>query len=222
MDKSVTKITLLAAGVAAALTLGGMPTVDAQEVEREAEEIERNAQREAREAERATRREAREARREAREEGREAGEVGRTDDTQDTQVARAGNAAGMAHPPVQSLDVERGDQGAYLVDGRGYALYLLEEDDGGESRCYEQCAEQWPPAMVDGRPTVDNRRIDEDELGTIERTDGRMQLTYDDHPLYYYYRDSAPGQVTGHDIHDEWGGWYLVTPDGDKLEQGGD
>src|SRR5690606_26093676 len=113
-----------------------------------------------------------------------------------------------------------GEHGEFLVDGRGYALYLLEEDDDDESRCYDQCAEQWPPALVarDAQPSVDSRAIEEDELDTFEREDGSMQLTYDDHPLYYYYRDTAPGQATGHDIHDEWGGWYLVTPDGDKLE----
>jgi hypothetical protein len=50
-------------------------------------------------------------------------------------------------------------------------------------------------------------------LGSITRTDGTQQLTYNDIPLYYWINDKAPGDTTGQDVGDVW---YIVVP-GQKL-----
>ena len=52
----------------------------------------------------------------------------------------------------------------------------------------------------------------------MTRPDGATQVTFNGRPLYRYAKDSGPGAVTGQDVHDQWGEWYLVTPAGDALE----
>jgi Secreted repeat of unknown function len=50
-------------------------------------------------------------------------------------------------------------------------------------------------------------------LGTTRRRDGRVQVTYRGHPLYYYVHDS-PGRILCHDVFEYGGTWLVVAPDG--------
>jgi predicted lipoprotein with Yx(FWY)xxD motif len=51
-------------------------------------------------------------------------------------------------------------------------------------------------------------------LGTTQRTDGTVQVTYDKWPLYLWVVDSAPGDVTGQDLNNLGGKWYVITAQG--------
>lgn len=109
----------------------------------------------------------------------------------------------------------------YLADGEGRALYLLESDAPGESSCTDACAETWPPYVVEaGARMAGNPELRQELLGTTSRDDGTTQLTYGGHPLYYYSEDTGAGDVNGQEVTDEWGEWYLVTPDGEPLDEG--
>lgn len=114
--------------------------------------------------------------------------------------------------------------GDFLVDPNNMSLYMFEKDHIGtgfteadfEVNCYDECEIAWPPLIVQG-PDHGFRagtRIREDLLGVIQRTDGRMQLTYNFIPLYYYKGDSKAGDTNGHLINANGGLWYLITPDG--------
>jgi predicted lipoprotein with Yx(FWY)xxD motif len=46
-----------------------------------------------------------------------------------------------------------------------------------------------------------------------------MQVVYNQHPLYYFVKDQGPGQTAGQDVHGFGGEWYLLTPEGEKLEE---
>jgi predicted lipoprotein with Yx(FWY)xxD motif len=93
---------------------------------------------------------------------------------------------------------------AVLTNARGFTLYWFAPDSVSKSRCYGTCAVYWPP--VTGAPTagpgVSGR------LGTIKRSDGSLQATYDGHPLYTYIGDSAPGQASGNRVNLNGGLWY--------------
>jgi len=52
------------------------------------------------------------------------------------------------------------------------------------------------------------------KLGTIRRSDGITQVTYDHHPLYSYVGDSAPGQANGNNINLNGGLWHEMTVSG--------
>lgn len=98
--------------------------------------------------------------------------------------------------------------GSYLTDAEGRTLYRFENDSEGESTCYDQCAENWPPFTSEG-PLV----LPEDgvpgELTFIERDDGTQQVAYNGMPLYYFAQDDEVGDTTGHEV---GGVWFVVNP----------
>jgi predicted lipoprotein with Yx(FWY)xxD motif len=93
-----------------------------------------------------------------------------------------------------------------LTNAKGFTLYSFAPDTPAASKCYGSCAVYWPP--VTGTPAaspgVPGR------IGTIKRTDGSEQLTYNGHPLYTYIADTAPGQARGNNIDLNGGVWHEV------------
>jgi len=108
--------------------------------------------------------------------------------------------------------------GTALVDGSGRALYLFESDTGSASTCTG--ASGWPPLPAQaGLPAATGAGPDA-QLGSAPRSDGGAQRTYHGHPLYYYVGDQNPGDTRGQGL-DQFGAhWYLVQPDGSKLDNG--
>lgn len=104
--------------------------------------------------------------------------------------------------------------GKVLVDGEGMTLYLFTPDAQGASTCTGQCAETWPPLAVEGEPVAGDG-VDEGLLGTVERDDGTTQVTYDDHPLYTFAPDEAPGDVNGQGVNEVW---WVVSAEGEAIE----
>ena len=104
------------------------------------------------------------------------------------------------------------DVGEILVDQDGFTLYLFLPDNQGTPTCNGACAVTWPP-FEDGDVGV-GAGIDPDLLGSVERNDGTVQVTYNDWPLYYYSLDIAPGDNRGQGI---GGNWWGVDPDGEPV-----
>ncbi|WP_205422186.1 hypothetical protein [Marinobacter sp. Arc7-DN-1] len=128
----------------------------------------------------------------------------------------AGLPAANAAEPARVTVAEKSPFGAYLADSEGRSLYLFEADEAGKSTCYDACANAWPPYTTSGEPWA-GKGVDADALGTLERRDGTMQVTYDGWPLYYFIKDKAPGDTRGQDINGFGAEWYLVTPCGQKV-----
>jgi predicted lipoprotein with Yx(FWY)xxD motif len=97
-----------------------------------------------------------------------------------------------------------------LTNARGRTLYWFAPDTATRSACYGTCAAYWPPVRgaATAGPGVTGR------LGTITRSDGPVQATYDGHPLYTYVGDTAAGQANGNRLNLNGGLWYEVTPSG--------
>jgi len=114
--------------------------------------------------------------------------------------------------------VQTDPEGRFLTDAEGMSLYLFEADSDNTSTCYDACAEAWPPLLSEGQPTAGGQ-VDAAKLSTIERKDGTAQVTYDGWPLYYFVKDEAPGDTNGQDVEGFGAEWYLVAPDGEKLEE---
>jgi predicted lipoprotein with Yx(FWY)xxD motif len=95
------------------------------------------------------------------------------------------------------------DLGEILVDQEGMTLYLFEPDEASESTCYDECAANWPP--LEGPATAEG--IDAELLGTTERTDGMVQVTYNGWPLYHFAGDQSPGDANGQGLQDVW--WVM-------------
>jgi predicted lipoprotein with Yx(FWY)xxD motif len=97
-----------------------------------------------------------------------------------------------------------------LTNSKGMTLYWFAPDTPTKSACYGSCAAYWPPVYGAQKagPGVTGT------LGTIRRSDGTIQATYDGHPLYTYIGDSAPGQATGNNINLNGGLWHEVLASG--------
>ena len=111
--------------------------------------------------------------------------------------------------------------GEYLADKAGRPLYMFTGDKNGESACYDACAQTWQSVIaLQGTPSAGSAGVQPAMLGTTRRRDGNMQVTYNKHPLYYYQRDQGASAPAGNDVKDAGGEWYVVTPAGEKAEEG--
>ena len=126
------------------------------------------------------------------------------------------NKHGKAPDRAEGTTVTVGDSefGEMLFDSSQQAIYIFENDSKGETVCYDACAEAWPPVSTEGEP-VAGKGVDPSLLGTVERRDGTLQVTYADQPLYYYAHE-APGEVRCHNVDLNGGLWWVVGPDGTR------
>lgn len=108
--------------------------------------------------------------------------------------------------------------GEHLAAQDGHVVYLFSGDRENESICYDACALAWPPVVTEGEP-VAGEGVDAAKLGTAERRDGEIQVTYSGAPLYYFIQDNAPGDTAGQGTQGFGGSWHLVSPDGEKIEE---
>ena len=123
----------------------------------------------------------------------------------DTDTTAAAGADG-------GVSVADSEFGEILVDPEGFTLYVFTQDTGGESVCYDACAELWPP--VDASTPISSD-LDAAMFGSTTRTDGSEQLTVNGMPLYLYTPDTSPGDVTGQGFNDVW---FVVDPQGNMIE----
>lgn len=111
--------------------------------------------------------------------------------------------------------------GRVLVDGRGRTLYLFAKDKHGKSACAGKCAGFWPPLFTSGKPLA-SAGAKASLLGTAKRADGRLQVTYNHHPLYTFVKDTRKGQTNGEEVNAFGAEWYAVSPAGAKVEKADD
>lgn len=104
--------------------------------------------------------------------------------------------------------------GTVLTNAQGDTLYWFAIDTPMTSKCTGSCTSYWHPLL--GKPSVAAGATLPGKLGTITRSGGQLQATYDGHPLYTYVGDSAPGQATGNGSNASGGLWWAMTPSGAK------
>jgi predicted lipoprotein with Yx(FWY)xxD motif len=93
-----------------------------------------------------------------------------------------------------------------LTTLKGRSLYSLSVETNGRFVCTGTCLSTWHPLVVPAgaRPTGPVR------LSTIERPDGRSQVTYRGRPLYRFGGDAKPGDVNGEGFKDV-GTWHAAV-----------
>ena len=96
---------------------------------------------------------------------------------------------------------------AVVTNAKGFTLYWFVPDTATKSNCNGSCATYWPP--VKGPATAGAGVTG--KLGTIKRSDGSTQATYNGHPLYTYVGDTAAGQAKGNGINLSGGVWHEVA-----------
>jgi predicted lipoprotein with Yx(FWY)xxD motif len=99
-----------------------------------------------------------------------------------------------------------------LTGPHGFTLYWFAPDTPARSACYGTCAGYWPPVTVTGTPSAGSGVTG--RLGTIKRSGGTTQVTYNGHPLYTYVGDTTPGQAFGNNLKLNGGLWHEMTVHG--------
>ena len=125
-----------------------------------------------------------------------------------TAAPASGGASGVATVSASSTML-----GSILVDGSGRTLYLFAKDQPNQSACAGACVAAWPVDQTSGTPKAGSG-VKASLLGTITRSDGSTQVTYNKHPLYYFARDSGAGQQNGQGLDAFGAKWFVVTPAG--------
>ena len=97
-----------------------------------------------------------------------------------------------------------------LTNASGLTVYTFAADAPGKSNCYGSCASYWPP--VTGSPSVAPGIPG--TFGTITRTGGIKQVTWNGHPLYTYVGDRGPGQASGNNLNLNGGLWHEIVVHG--------
>jgi predicted lipoprotein with Yx(FWY)xxD motif len=130
-------------------------------------------------------------------------------------VAACGTNARASGPVYEVRAATVPGLGRILVDGKGFTLYMYVPDhDRGRSRCFDVCAQQWPPLVLPGkvRRPIAGPGVRAALLGTTRRPGGPLQVTYNGWPLYLYRDDGQPGQVTGQAV--DMGLWFVLSVSG--------
>jgi predicted lipoprotein with Yx(FWY)xxD motif len=138
-----------------------------------------------------------------------------------SRAASYGSAAPASAATSSSATIatKTSSSGTYLSGSGGRALYLWVADSSGKSACSGACAKVWPPVTASGTPTASGS-VKASELGTITRSDGTKQVTYQGHPLYYFQADPASGTTHGQGSDSFGAKWWLVAPSGTAITSG--
>ena len=129
-------------------------------------------------------------------------------------VVAAGAASGSPKPA--KLMLRSTSLGRVLVDARGHTLYLFGADKGRKSTCYGACAAEWPPLLTASKPLA-GLGLKNGLLATTKRKDGRLQVVYAGHPLYFFRPDTRAGQTRGQGLDFFGGTWFVVSSAGKKI-----
>lgn len=161
-------------------------------------------------------------------EGTTATEKQMTVDEMETTMTKEDSAAAMARrPPGEDglrteaqqarIVVKDSEFGRVLFDANGQVVYIFENDRPNRSACTSaECVEAWPPVLTRKPPTAGGG-VDSGRLGTIRRGDGKLQVTYNGRPLYFYEHE-GPGEIKCHNVNLHGGLWWVVTPAGERVE----
>ena len=128
------------------------------------------------------------------------------------------------HPPATHAAQAKGtvvstaktSLGRVIVKSNGHTLYLFGKDRNSKSACSGQCAVFWAPLITSGKPRVKGG-AKASFIGTTRRADGRLQVTYNHHPLYTFAKDTKAGQTNGEGVNAFGGVWDAVSPAGTKI-----
>jgi predicted lipoprotein with Yx(FWY)xxD motif len=133
-----------------------------------------------------------------------------------SSAASGASASPASAASATVIATKTGSAGTFLVNGSGRTVYMFAKDPSNQSACSGACAAAWPPVTATGAATASGGAKSSD-LGTITRSDGTKQVTYDGHALYYFAGDSSAGQTNGQGVDGFGAKWWLVAPSGSII-----
>jgi predicted lipoprotein with Yx(FWY)xxD motif len=111
-------------------------------------------------------------------------------------AACGSSSGGVAKPVITSA--KKAKVGTVIVDAQGRTLYRFTAEGQGLPVCTGACVSTWPPAIAPGTSGLPAH------VATVRREDGKLQLTYDGHPLYRYSGDTSRADANGEGVGGQW------------------
>lgn len=134
-----------------------------------------------------------------------------TTSTTSTSTSMSTSTSSATSSMALSIEIQNSSSlGSYLSNGTGWTLYVFTKDTpySGNSSCYNTCATFWQAFLGNGSSLVLPTGMNASAFGTITRTGGALQVTFDGWPLYYYSGDNAAGQTNGQG---KQGTWFVAS-----------
>ena len=133
-------------------------------------------------------------------------------------VAAAMLAAGAsaASSGGTKVTVRGSDYGNILFGPGGFVVYMYGPDRRSKSTCYAACARAWHPILTKGKPLA-GPGVKANLLGTTTRKDGKIQVTYNGHPLYFDNQtgeSNKAGEIGCQRFNVNGGIWLIMKPNG--------
>jgi len=87
-----------------------------------------------------------------------------------------------------------------LTNPAGMTLYVFDKDaaGSGKSACNGDCAQKWPPLAAAASDKASG------DYTIVTRDDGTRQWAYKGKPLYLWFKDQKPGDMTGDGVNNVW------------------
>jgi predicted lipoprotein with Yx(FWY)xxD motif len=117
----------------------------------------------------------------------------------------AGSAVGVKHTAL----------GNTLVDANGRTLYLFQADRPNLSTLSHAGLAVWPAFTSNATPRAQNG-VSATHIAIV-KSDGKRQVTYYGHPLYYFVGDKASGEANGQGLKEFGALWYVLSPQGSAV-----
>ena len=131
-----------------------------------------------------------------------------------SEAPSAAPSASMTAEDSFTITLVESSDGAFLAGEAGRSLYVLTNDPRNTSTCSGGCAANWPAFVLkDGETAIAGDGVS-GTIATFARSDGSMQVSVGDHPVYYFAGDQAAGDTNGQGIN---GVWFLAGPDGSPV-----
>ncbi|HZC74041.1 MAG TPA: hypothetical protein VE442_25360 [Jatrophihabitans sp.] len=140
-------------------------------------------------------------------------------------VAGCSSSGGTQSAPAggnMTVAVDSVSGGQVLVDSDGHALYTSDQEASGKIICStSDCEAIWTPLTVPKGQQPTGPSDVANNLGTVKRPDGSMQVTFKGGPLYTFTFDHGADQVTGDGTRDSFNGtnflWHVATATGAHM-----
>jgi len=119
----------------------------------------------------------------------------------------AAETAGAATTSSMVSTAKNAKYGTVLVSGN--TVYTLK---ASKVTCGGNCLKTWPEVLLPVGVMVATAGpgVNAAKLGTVAGQGGALQVTYGGKPLYWFSKDTRPGQVKGN-VKDKWGSWSVVV-----------
>ena len=111
----------------------------------------------------------------------------------------SGSSSASAATSTVVASAKKAKVGSVIVDAQGRTLYRFTAEAQGVPVCTGDCVGTWPPALASSASGLPKH------VATVKRPDGgKLQLTYDGHPLYRYAGDQSKADANGEGVGGQW------------------